>query len=157
MLIESGALPADPGKQRLRSLNVAAILGALDAIATGSYAAADPAAYEKLPYNMSGASDLLISGGQLVLPGQPPLAADIAVNYEDAVARTGGRVRDVGDLQGAIALDTLDAGGLYIHPDPSMLTAGNGGSWLRIGARAALDIRRGADRSSELVRHIGGS
>ena len=157
VLIESGALPADPGKQRLRSLNVAAILGALDAIATGSYAAADPAAYEKLPYNMSGASDLLISGGQLVLPGQPPLAADIAVNYEDAVARTGGRVRDVGDLQGAIALDTVDAGGLYIHPDPSMLTAGNGGSWLRIGARAALDIRRGADRSSELVRHIGGS
>lgn len=157
VLIESGALPGDPGKQRLRSLNVAAILGALDAIATGSYAAADPAAYEKLPYNTSGASDLLITGGQLVLPGQPPLAADIAVNYEDAVARTGGRLRDVGDLQGAIALDTLDAGGLYLHPDPSMLTAGNGGSWLRIGARTALDVRRGADRSSELVRHIGGS
>lgn len=157
VLIESGALPGDPGKQRLRALNVAAILGALDAIATGSYRGADPAAYEKLPYNTSGAFDLLISGGRLVLPGQPPLAGDLAVNYEDAVARTGGRLRDVGDLQGAIALDTLDARGLYIHPDPAILTAGNGGSWLRIGARAAFDLRRGADPSSELVRHIGGS
>ena len=51
---------------------------------------ADPSAYETLPYNMSGASDLLITGGQLVLPGQLPLRADVAVNYEDAVARTGG-------------------------------------------------------------------
>jgi hypothetical protein len=157
VLIESGALPGDPGKQRLRALNVAAILGALDAIATESYRSADPAAYETLPYNTSGASDLLIAGGRLVLPGQPPLAADIAVNYEDAVARTGGRVRDVGDLQGAIALDTLNAEGLFVHPDPAVLTAGNGGRWLRIGARATFDIRRGADSSSELVRHIGGS
>ena len=38
VLIESGALPDDPQKQRLRALNVAAILGALDAIATRSYA-----------------------------------------------------------------------------------------------------------------------
>jgi hypothetical protein len=30
VLIESGALPDDPQKQRLRALNVAAILGALD-------------------------------------------------------------------------------------------------------------------------------
>ena len=36
VLIESGALPDDPQKQRLRALNVAAILGALDAIATKS-------------------------------------------------------------------------------------------------------------------------
>jgi len=156
VLIESGALPGDPGKQRLRALNVAAILGALDAIATRSYRGADPDAYERLPYNTSGASDLLITGGRLVLPGQPPLAADLAVNYEDAVARTGGRIRDVGDLQGAIALDTLQAGGLYIHPDTTTLTTGPGGRWLRIGARAVLDIRRGADPSSELVRHIGG-
>ena len=157
VLIESGALPDDPGKQRLRALNVAAILGALDAIGTGSYRAADPAAYEKLPFNTSGAADILVLGGRLVLPGQPPLEADVAVNYEDPVAHTGARIRDVGDLGGAIAMDTVDASGLYIHPDPATLTAGNGGRWLRIGARATLDLRRGADTASALVRRIGGS
>lgn len=157
VLIESGALPGDPDKQRLRALNVAAILGALDAIATGSYRHASPAAYDRLPYNTSGAADVLIAGGSLVLPGQPPLPADVSINYEDAVARTGGRIRDVGDLQDAIAIDTVNAAGLYLHPDPATLTAGSGGSWLRIGARAVLDLRRGPDPSSELVRHIGGS
>jgi hypothetical protein len=157
VLIESGALPSDPGKQRLRALNVAAILGALDAIGTGSYRSADPAAYEKLPFNTSGAADILVMGGRLVLPGQPPLIADVAVNYEDPVAHTGARIRDVGDLAGAVAMDTVDASGLYLHPDPATLTAGNGGRWLRIGARATLDLRRGADTSSDLVRRIGGS
>ena len=157
VLIESGALPDDPGKQRLRALNVTAILGALDAIGTGSYRSADPAAYDRLPFNTSGAADILVLGGRLVLPGQPPLLADVAVNYEDPVAHTGAKIRDVGDLGGAIAMATVDASGLYIHPDPATLTAGNGGRWLRIGARATLDLRRGADTSSDLVRRIGGS
>jgi hypothetical protein len=43
VLIESGALPNDPQKQRLRALNAAAILVALDAIATRGYERADPA------------------------------------------------------------------------------------------------------------------
>ena len=157
VLIESGALPGDPGKQRLRALNVSAILGALDAIATGSYREADPAAYEKLPYNTGGAADILVQGGKLVLPGQPPLEADVSLNYEDPVARTGARIRDVGDLAGSVALDTVNAAGLFIHPAPATITAGNGGSWLRIGSRAVLDLRQGPDTSSTLVRRIGGS
>ena len=51
MLVESGALPGDPEKQRLRALNVVALLSALDAIATGHYRQADPRAYERLPGN----------------------------------------------------------------------------------------------------------
>jgi len=73
VLIESGALPDDPEKQRLRTLNVAGLLAALDAIATGGYANADPDAYESLPGNRGGASDVLIHGGQLVLPRMAPL------------------------------------------------------------------------------------
>jgi hypothetical protein len=157
ILIESGALPGDPQKQRLRTLNVAAILGALDAIATGRYAEADPQAYERLPSNRSGASDLLILGGQLVLPGQPPLRADVAVNYDDAIARTGPMVRDVGDLQEAIAIDTVDATGFFLHPTPWSLYAGSGGNWIRPGAPAVIAIRRGADSASALVRVIGGT
>ena len=155
VLIESGALPGDPQKQRLRALNVAAILGALDAIATGAYASADPALYENLAFNTGGASDLLVLGGQVVLPGHPPLAADLAINYDEAVARTGGRVREVGDLRAVIALDTLDATGLFLHPVPDALTVRGEGQWLRIGAAARFDVRRGPDPASELVRRIG--
>lgn len=157
ILIESGGLPGDPQKQRLRALNVAAILGALDAIATGRYADADPQMYERLPSNRSGASDLLILGGQLVLPGQPPMRADVAVNYADAIARTGPRVRDVGDLQEATAIDTVDATGLFLHPAPWSLQAGSGGNWFRVGMPAVIAIRRGADSTSALMRVIGGA
>jgi hypothetical protein len=157
VLIESGGLPGDPQKQRLRALNVAAILGALDAIATGRYANADPQLYERLPSNRSGASDLLILGGQIALPGQPPMRADVAVNYDDAIARTGPRVRDVGDLQEATAIDTVDATGLFLHPAPWSLQAGSGGDWFRVGMPAVIAIRRGADSASALVRVIGGA
>ena len=155
VLIESGALPGDPQKQRLRAINVAAILGALDAIATRSFTAADPAIYEALPRNTGGASDLLVLGGRLVLPGQAPMLADIAINYDDAVARTGARVRDVGDLREMVAIDTLDASGLFLHPTRDALTRRSGGSWLQLGAPAAIDVRRGEARNSELVRRLG--
>lgn len=156
VLIESGALPGDPQKQRLRALNVAAILGALDAIATRSFTTADSSAYESLPRNTSGASDLLVVGGRLVLPGQPPMPADIAINYDDAVARTGARIRDVGDLREMIAIDTLDATGLFLHPTKAALTRRSGGVWLQLGAPTAIDVRRGEGRNSELVRRLGG-
>lgn len=154
VLIESGALPDDPEKQRLRALNFAGILLALDAIATGGYNAADADAYEQLPFNAGGAFDLLVRGGQLVLPGKPPVRVDLAINYDDAVARTGGRVRDVGDLAEVVGIDTLEAGGLFLHPAPEALTATSVGPMLRLGAVAAIDVRRGASPSSELVRSI---
>jgi hypothetical protein len=155
VLIESGALPGDPQKQRLRALHVPAILGALDAIATRRYESADRSAYDSLPFNTGGASDLFIRGAQLVLPGRPPLRVDVAVNYEDAVARVDGRVREIGDLEGSVAIDTLDATGLFLHPRPDALERRERQAWLRVGAPAALDLRRGADPSSELVRAFG--
>jgi hypothetical protein len=156
VLIESGALPDDPQKQRLRALNVVAILTALDAIATRGYENANPDSYESLPRNQSGASDLLILGGQLVIPGAQPMLADIAINYDDPVAKTGGRVRDVGDLRESIALDTIDARELFVHPARAALTRRAGGSWLQLGAPAELMLRRGATGRSELVRKLGG-
>ena len=155
VLIESGVLPGDPQKQRLRALNVAAILGALDAIATRSFIAADPLAYDSLPRNAGGASDLLVVGGRLVLPGQPPMLADVAINYDDAVARTDARIRDVGDLREMIAIDTLDATGLFLHPTNDALTRRSGGVWLQLGSPATIDVRRGEGRNSELVRRLG--
>ena len=159
VLIESGALPDDPQKQRLRALNAAAILLALDAIATGDLQLADTEWYEALPENAGGAYDRLVLGGTLVLPGREPVRADIAINYADAVARTGGSVREVGDLADAVAIDTVDASGLFVHPLPQALfadsTAPAGGDWLRIGAPANLELRRGAAPESDLVRGLG--
>jgi hypothetical protein len=154
VLIESGALPDDPEKQRLRAITAAGILSALDAIASGAYRAENPVSYDRLPRNTGGAVDVLILGGQIVLPGQSPLRADVALNYDEAVARTGPRVRDVGDLREAVAIDTIDATGLFIHPEPSALTRRDSGVWLRLGAPGALTIRRGVGVESEVVRRI---
>jgi len=154
ILIESGAMPNDPDKQGLRRLNAAAIIRTLDAIATRAYEQSDPSDYEKLQYNTSGAFDLLVRGGQIVLPGLQPVVADVAINFEDAVARTGGRVRDVGDLAGVVAVDTLDATGAFLHPRPEALTSNGPRGYLTVGSRAALDIRAGADTTSALKRRI---
>jgi hypothetical protein len=155
VLIESGALPDDPQKQRLRQLNAAALLTILDAIASRAYERADTMAYESLPFNAGGASDLLVRRGQLILPGRAPIRVDLAINYEDAVAKTDGRVRDVGDLDDVIAIDTLDLDGLFLHPSPDALTNTPAGVLLRLGAPADFDVRRGPTTSSELVRRIG--
>jgi hypothetical protein len=154
ILIESGAMPNDPDKQGLRRLNVAAILRTLDAIATRSYEQFDPQDYEKLAFNTGGALDLLVKGGSIVVPGLAPVVADLAINFEDPVARTGGRIRDVGDLAGTIAVDTIDATGSFIHARPEALTSNGPRGYLTVGARAALDIRAGADTTSQLKRRI---
>ena len=155
ILIESGALPDDPEKQRLRTLNAAAILGALDAIASGSYARADPADYESLPSNEGGAHNILVTGGKLVLPGEEPTRIDLAIDYDDAVAHRGPRLRDAGDLAEEVAIDTVDATGLFVHPVGPSVARGKAGARLLMGAPASFDIRRGAEASSTLVEHVG--
>jgi hypothetical protein len=155
VLIESGALPDDPQKQRLRALNVAGILGVLDAIATSSYERTEAATYESLPFNQGGAFDVLVMGGQLVLPGKQPMLWDVAINYDDAVARQRGRVRDAGDLADVIAIDTINADGLFLHPGPSSLSPTPNGPMLRLGNVAEFEVRKGASPTSELVRRVG--
>jgi hypothetical protein len=152
ILIESGALPGDPDKQRLRGINVVAILTALDAMATGAVDRADPKGYETLPFNTSGAYDLVIRGAKVVLPGQAPYLADLAFNYDDAVARTGPRLREVGDLEGAVAFTRIDAAGAFFHPSAGMLTTTPAGAYLRLGAPMEYDLRQGADPASPLIR-----
>ncbi len=157
VLIESGALPDDPEKQRLRTMNVIAILTALEAIVSGGYRAADPDMYESLPVNDRAAVDLLVTGAELVLPGQPPMRVDLALNYEDALRKGRLRVREVGDLAAVVALDTMDVAGMFLHPAPVMLTQQGGKEWLRINALVQLSIRGGREPTSLLVREIGGA
>ena len=155
VLIESGAMPDDAEKQKLREVNVIAILTALNAMADGSWQNADPGAYESIPTNSRSAVDLLVRGASLVMPGAEPVRVDIALNYEEPVARREPRVREVGDLARVIALDTLDVSGMYLHPAPSMLTDRNGMRWIRFDTTAVISVRKGRDPASEVVRVIG--
>lgn len=155
VLIESGALPDDPEKQKLRALNVVAIVSGLDLIASGRYRAMDPAVYEALPGNGRSAVDVLVRRARLVMPGMDPVEVDVALNYDEPVARRDPRLREVGDLSAVIAIDTVDASGLYLHPAESMLAEARGE--LRIGAPARFTIRRGASATSDVVRRFGES
>lgn len=157
VLIESGALPNDPEKQKLREVNMVAILTALETIATGSYRAANPNVYESLPVNAGAAVDIVITGARLVLPGTQPMLVDISMNYEDALKKGRARVREVGDLAGVVALDTINATGMFLHPASGMLTEQKGQRWLRLNAPVDLAIRRGPEPGSSLVREIRGN
>ena len=149
VLIESGIFPDDPQKQELRRLNVVALLSAFDAIAHGRYDDEDTAAYDTLPMNREVDYSLLVRGGDLVLGGATPIRADIAIQYDDSAARTGPRYGEIGDLEGVVALDTLDASGLFIHAEP-----GEGGA-VRRGAPIAITVRQGPDPESELAWALG--
>jgi hypothetical protein len=102
-------------------------------------------------------STVLVRGGQLVLPGAPPMRADLTLTYDDAVARRGARLREVGDLPEVVALDTVDATGLFVHPAPASLESRGGRRWLRVDEPVALTIRRGREPTSDVVRALGGT
>jgi hypothetical protein len=121
VLIESGAWEDDAQKQHLRKANFVGILTALDAIATGRYAHYDPQIYEDLEYNGRSVPDLVIVGGQIAVPGLPPLRADVLVRYEEPLLMRDGVIADIGDLGEAEAQDTLDVSGLYLVPMPEAL------------------------------------
>jgi hypothetical protein len=126
VLIESGGWRDDPQKQHLRKTNFVGILSALDAIATGRYAAYDPEVYESLDYNGRRLPDLLIMGGTVAVPGMPTLRADILVDYDRPLLEEDGVITDIGDMGEARAQDTLDVSGLFLIPLPSALDEDGG-------------------------------
>jgi hypothetical protein len=145
VLFEAGGWRDDDEKEYLRTVNFVAIVGALEAIATGAYEAADTVRYRGLPLNGPQARDAVIRGGTLVLPGIEPIRADVAVNFGDPIHYEDGRVVEVGDLRETVARDTLDISGLYLHPVAEAL---DGGGALLPGAPAIFHIRGGRDASS---------
>lgn len=149
ILIESGAWANDPQKQHLRKTNFVGILTALDAIATGRYAAYDPDVYENLAYNGRRVTDLLIVGGTIAVPGIPPLAADMLVNYDRPLMLEGGVIADIGDMGLSDAQDTLDVSGLYLIPTPEALDADGG---LNTGAPAHFIVAE--DPAGRTVRFL---
>lgn len=119
ILIESGGIEGDPQKQRLRKLNFLALVGALDAIATGAHAGLQRERYDELPENGDVWRDLRIMGGTLSVPGLPQAKVDLLVAFEHPLLERDGTIADIGDLGDTRARRTIDASGLYIVPfDP---------------------------------------
>jgi hypothetical protein len=154
VLIESGAILGDPQKQRLRTYNAAAMLGVLEAIATKSYEAADPRAYESLPFNRGGAYDLLVMGASVVIPGVGVTREDVAINFDDSVARTSGRLAEMGDLEGVIALDTVRYDGKVLHPAPTSVLTRSKKGYTPIGGPAVFTVRETASPTSKVLGRV---
>lgn len=127
ILVESGGIEGDLQKQQLRKLNFLALVGALDAIASESYAGLSRAPYDELPENGDTWPDLRILGAQLAVPGLPPVRTDVSVEFEDALLERKGTIEAIGDLGDEPARRTIDATGLYLVPfHPPGPTAGKG-------------------------------
>jgi len=155
VLIESGVLDDDPEKQRLRALNVAALLAAFNAIAHDEITSMDTGWYDRLPPNRGFTHDLLVRGGTLVLAGAEPMKVDMAFAWKDGVSGTGLVLSELGDLDEEYALEVIDATNLYIHPETPFLSMDSSGVWLLLDSPAAITLRKGPVRESELVMRIG--
>lgn len=117
VLVEAGALPGDPQKQRLRRHFTAVLLTALDAVASSTWEAADAAVYDELPVNWPVDHDLHLTGGTVVV-GDHQFMADVALLFEDPVARVGARLAEMGDLGEAAAITQQDCTGRWVVVQP---------------------------------------
>jgi hypothetical protein len=133
LLIETGPWPGPDPDRMLVRLNFVALVTALDAIASGRVAQADPARYEQLPENDGMLLHTIVRGGT-VIPGTgvAPFRADVGLAGSRVVRQTpGGRtlrwqgsIQDLGDLRVYGALQTIDATGLFVAPAYSSATPG---------------------------------
>jgi hypothetical protein len=153
VLIESGGWTGDPQKQHLRKTNFVGLVAALEAIATGTWESFTEAAYEALPENGRRLPDLLVRGGTVVVPGLPPLEADLLVNYGRPLLKEEGVIADLGDLGETAAQDTLDASGLFIVPLPEALDELGG---LDTGGPARFLVAEDAGGQRVRMRFEGG-
>lgn len=166
LLIETGPWPGPDPDRMLVRLNFVAIVTALDAIASGRVAQADPARYEQLPENDSQLFHTIVRGGT-VLPGTgvAPFRADVGLAGTRVVRQTPagrslrwqGSIQDLGDLRVYGALESIDATDLFVAPAYSAaadgaevaLPAGGvaaAGPKITVGAPARLWILRPSSR-----------
>lgn len=150
VLIESGGWRNDPEKQYLRAVNFVALVRALDAIAADMLRSTPAEPYERLPENGRSVSDLLITGGTIVIAGATPIRADIAANVlggSDGPLRA--VVTEVGDLEGTLARDTIDVSGSYLHT-----VAQADGAGVVPGSVASFIVRAGSAPDSRILFRI---
>ncbi|HEX6694663.1 MAG TPA: hypothetical protein VF035_08215, partial [Longimicrobiales bacterium] len=154
MLIEAGTWHNDPAKFYLRKVEFVALVTALDAIATGEHMSHSADFYHALPENGRIINGLLIRGGTVVVPGLQSARIDIAINEKSVGSSNTTEIVDIGDLDELVARDTIDATGLFLHPEPAALK--DAGGILKIGMYPSFVIRRTADPASAIVWRVDG-
>lgn len=133
LLIETGPWPGPEPDRMLVRLNFVALVTALDALAGGRVAQADPARYEELPENDGMLLHTIVRGGT-VIPGTgvAPFRADVGLAGSRVVRETPsgrtmrwqGSIQDLGDLRVYGALQTIDATGMFVAPALSAAAPG---------------------------------
>ncbi len=120
ILIETGAL-AGRSEMDLVQLNFIALMSALRALTDGSAERANPARYDALPYNSTGAIFSLVIRGATVINRSPmqagrvqPFVADIAINENSFLAQRRATIQEVGDMSFVRGLSEVDARGYYV-------------------------------------------
>jgi hypothetical protein len=125
VLIETGGPPPGRPLTDLTRLQFVALVSGLDALARDDAAGHDPAVYEALARNETGAwSDVVLRGGQVAQPGGAPYRADVAFDRRTSDAflagcgpdPSGSRVTEVGDARFLGAGEVVDAAGTVIAP-----------------------------------------
>ncbi len=120
VLIESGHWPNDPEKQFIRKLNFVAILSALRGIANHSYQDAELEHYAMLPVNGKTIYHYIIHDLLVEYPGGWSHRVDVGLELEPSknrppvdgtTAEPVVTVREIGDLRGFGALESIKAHG----------------------------------------------
>jgi hypothetical protein len=164
VLLETGPFAGPKPDEEVVRLNFVALVAALDAVASGRVHEADPARYESLPVNESGLFALLVRGAAVVTgTGVVPFIGDVGIGVLRAVRGDPDgerefvqvlRVDDLGDLRASVALETIDAVGMYLAPawDP-VLERGieiSVPDWTTVKSRTPLEV--GAPANLVLLR-----
>ena len=123
ILVETGALHGR-SEMDLVQLNFVALMSALRALANGEAERADPALYDRLPYNSTGTIfSLVIRGASIVNRSQtgtsaPPFIADIAINensfFVEGQRQRRAAIQEVGDMSFVRGLSEVDARNYFV-------------------------------------------
>ena len=120
----------------------------LGELARDDAAGHDPALYEALPRNETGAwMDVVLRGGQVLQPGAPPYRADVAFDRRTSDQSragcgpepAGSRIGEIGDARFLGAGETIDASGTLIAPALTASVRGlDARAWLTPAALEAI-------------------
>jgi len=134
VLIESGGLPPGRPVTDLTRLNFVALLATLRDLAADDLARHDPAVYDGLPRNETGAyADVVLRGGAVLqAPRLQPYRADVAFDGSRSDLewagcgnpRAGSRVVEVGDARLLSTDQSIDAAGAVVIPALSVSVQG---------------------------------
>jgi hypothetical protein len=119
VLIESGGLPADSPPNLTVKLNFIGSLAALNSMASGKIANANPAAYDALKVNSENPIfDLLLQNAWIFTgTGVPLFRGDVAIRHEVRAGRKDESIiADLGDLRISSAHRTIDCTDALITP-----------------------------------------